>query len=403
MPNWKRLAAEGIHGADSRASCRFSRRPLDDRRDRRRAGPSTASSISRRSDPKTGRKVPVSGHSRAVPAVWNLASAAGRKVGVVGWWATHPAEEVNGLLRFRPRQPAALRETCRAPASPSRRARGRRRAGRRARRRASPTRSSRGSSTSPPGEIAKARASGAGMENPIVALARILAATRVYHRIARDLYDRNRPDLMALYLQGTDEIAHVFAPYTAAAPGVRRRKRTSGATTGRCRCTTRVVDKILGQWMRRAQEDGATLVVHSDHGFKWGADRPCERSSQNWNTAAYWHRLDGVFAAWGARVSPASRARQGVGLRRCPDRAGPAGPSCRPRGCAARPSPAASAASPRSRRPRPLRPAPVRRRRRGGDVRRRKRTSTRRSSSPWATSPAASASPSRRPAGSGRA
>jgi Flp pilus assembly protein TadD len=43
-------------------------------------------------------------------------------------------------------------------------------------------------------------------------------------------------------------------------------------------------------------------VVNSDHGFKWGEDRPCERSSLNPSTAAYWHRLDGVFAAWGARV-----------------------------------------------------------------------------------------------------
>src|SRR5947207_3051667 len=49
-------------------------------------------------DPKTGGKVPISGNSRAVPAVWNLVSSAGRTVGVVGWWATHPAEEVNGFF-----------------------------------------------------------------------------------------------------------------------------------------------------------------------------------------------------------------------------------------------------------------------------------------------------------------
>jgi tetratricopeptide (TPR) repeat protein len=66
-----------------------------------------------------------------------------------------------------------------------------------------------------------------------------------------------------------------------------------------------MIDKVLGQWMRRAEEDGATLIVNSDHGFKWGADRPCERSSLNPNTAAFWHRLDGVFAAWGERVKPA--------------------------------------------------------------------------------------------------
>ena len=56
--------------------------------------------------------------------------------------------------------------------------------------------------------------------------------------------------------------------------------------------------------MRRAEEDGATLIINSDHGFKWGTDRTCERSSLNPATAAFWHRIDGVFAAWGARVRP---------------------------------------------------------------------------------------------------
>ena len=57
------------------------------------------------------------------------------------------------------------------------------------------------------------------------------------------------------------------------------------------------------------EEDGATLLVHSDHGFKWGADRPCERSSLNWATAGFWHRLDGVYAVWGARVRAIGRER----------------------------------------------------------------------------------------------
>ena len=42
-----------------------------------------------------------------------------------------------------------------------------------------------------------------------------------------------------------------------------------------------MVDSLLGAWMRRAEEDGATLVVHSDHGFKWGEDRSCERGSRD--------------------------------------------------------------------------------------------------------------------------
>ncbi len=35
---------------------------------------------------------------RRVPALWNIASAEGRTVGVVGWWATWPAESVQGTL-----------------------------------------------------------------------------------------------------------------------------------------------------------------------------------------------------------------------------------------------------------------------------------------------------------------
>jgi hypothetical protein len=53
-----------------------------------------------------------------------------------------------------------------------------------------------------------------------------------------------------------------------------------------------------------AEVNSATLIVSSDHGFKWGSDRSCEQGSLNPDTAGFWHRLDGVFAAWGARVRP---------------------------------------------------------------------------------------------------
>ena len=254
------------------------------------------------SDPKTGVKLPVSGFSRAVPAVWNVASQAGRKVGVVGWWATHPAEEVNGFFVSDRASPLLFSDLPRAGvAYPASLAAGVEQV---------IVRDGVVSDSEvakfvnvPAAEIASARASGAGMENPIVALSRIVSATRINHRMARDLYDRNLPDLMVLYLQGTDEIGHVFAPYVPP-----RLDCTTEADFARYRGTTdayyALVDRVLGQWMRRAKEDGATLVVHSDHGFKWGEDRTCARSSANWATAAYWHRINGVFAAWGDRVRP---------------------------------------------------------------------------------------------------
>jgi predicted AlkP superfamily phosphohydrolase/phosphomutase len=42
--------------------------------------------------------VPVSSAVRRVPALWNMLTTAGRRVAVVGWWASWPAEEVAGVV-----------------------------------------------------------------------------------------------------------------------------------------------------------------------------------------------------------------------------------------------------------------------------------------------------------------
>ncbi|MDQ2970476.1 MAG: alkaline phosphatase family protein, partial [Acidobacteriota bacterium] len=253
-------------------------------------------------DPKTGQKVPISGRSRRVPAVWNLASAAGKKVGVVGWWATHPAEEVNGFFVTDHASPILYEKLpLSGVAYPASLEPGVAQIVAREGR-VAPEELARFVGV-PAAEIENALGSGQGMENPIVALSRILAATRIVQRTARDLYDRQLPDLTMVYIEGTDEIGHVFAPY--APPRLSCTSESDFARYGRAVDEYyAVVDRLLGQWMRRAAEDRATLIVQSDHGFKWGADRSCERSSLNWSTAAYWHRQDGVFAAWGERVRP---------------------------------------------------------------------------------------------------
>ncbi len=46
----------------------------------------------------TGESLPVTSEMRRVKAVWNILSDLGKKVAVVGWWATWPAEEVNGAI-----------------------------------------------------------------------------------------------------------------------------------------------------------------------------------------------------------------------------------------------------------------------------------------------------------------
>jgi predicted AlkP superfamily phosphohydrolase/phosphomutase/Flp pilus assembly protein TadD len=299
MPNWSRLAAEGSSGLLQSYLPILS--PLLWTTAATGVGPDVHRVLDfQEVDPETGQKVPISGRSRAVPAVWNLASAAGRRVGVVGWWATHPAEEVSGFFVSDRASPILFEKlSLSGVASPPALEPAVERIVARD-----------GQITAedltafldvPREEIASALSSGAGMENPIVALSRILASTRISQRIARDLYDREHPDLMTLYLEGTDEIGHVFAPFTPP-----RLPCVSEEDFGRYARTVDVyyalVDRMLGQWMRRAEEDGATLMVHSDHGFKWGEGRSCVRSSSNSDTAAFWHRADGVYAFWGKGV-----------------------------------------------------------------------------------------------------
>ena len=251
-------------------------------------------------DPASGQKLPISGRSRAVPAVWNVASASGRSVGVVGWWATHPAEEVSGFFVSDHASPIMFEGLPRAGvAYPSSLSPGVEQVV--ARDGAVADSELARFLDVPEAEIRRARESGAGLENPLVALGRIVGSTRVQQRIGRDLYDKNLPDLTMLYFEGTDSIGHVFAPYVPP-----KMSCVSQEDFARYRRVVdeyyALVDRILGQWMRRADEDGSTLIVNSDHGFKWGAERPCERSSLNPSTAAFWHRMDGVLAAYGARV-----------------------------------------------------------------------------------------------------
>jgi Flp pilus assembly protein TadD len=299
MPNWKRLASEGYTARLKSFIPILS--PIVWTTLATGVGPDVHRVLDfQEVDPANGQKVPISGNSRAVPAIWNVASAEGLSVGVVGWWASHPAEEVRGffvsdhastilfqgLTQDGIAFPASL-----APGVGQIMARDGRVEDAELTRfldmRAD--------------EIARERASAEGLENPVVALARTIGATRVASRIARELYDRNLPDLTMLYFEGTDVIGHLFASDVAPRldcvrdEDFRRFHRAADEYYA-------MVDRLLGQWMRRAEEDGATLIVNSDHGFKWGADRSCEKGSRDFATAAFWHRLEGVFAAWGAKV-----------------------------------------------------------------------------------------------------
>lgn len=48
--------------------------------------------------PTTQGDIPVSSTLRRVPAIWNMLSTVGRRVAVLGWWVSWPAEPINGVV-----------------------------------------------------------------------------------------------------------------------------------------------------------------------------------------------------------------------------------------------------------------------------------------------------------------
>jgi Tfp pilus assembly protein PilF len=263
--------------------------------------------------PGSGERVPIESGDRRAPAIWNLATWGGKRSAVFGLWATFPAEPVDGLLvsdrlfgfldtrsQVAPGTvyPAARQAWAVAALAETESA-----VGYDALHAYLPWLS--------PGEYAERAESGDPYGHPVTALRRILVETRVYDRLFRSALDTDRPDLAILYLQGTDSIGHVFAPY--AAP---RQAAIAERDFARYRDVParyfHEVDGLLGAYRELAERRGAVLVLASDHGFHWLAGRPERLSSVDNATAAKWHRPEGIFLIWGLGSKPPGRggARQ---------------------------------------------------------------------------------------------
>jgi Flp pilus assembly protein TadD len=138
---------------------------------------------------------------------------------------------------------------------------------------------------------------------PPSALRRMLVETEIYRRLALDLLSTSTPDLTIIYIQGTDTVGHVFAPYAPPKqPAI-----SSDEFEKYSQVPERyfqLVDKFLGEVTRVADTAHATIVIASDHGFHWKEDRPAKLSSIATATAAKWHRAQGIYLIRGAGVRP---------------------------------------------------------------------------------------------------
>jgi tetratricopeptide (TPR) repeat protein len=259
-----------------------------------------------RFNPQSGQKEPITSDERREPSFWNMASAAGKRVGVVGLWATYPAEPVNGLV-VSDRLFSFLFEEKEPPPGvvfPASEEAGAREVLRRVEEGVGLTDMRAFLPWLGEAEYRRHLTSEDPYGHPISALRRILVETRVYDELARSFLTSARPDLAIVYFEGTDTIGHVFAPY--ASP---RQAGIAVEDYERYRAVPDVyfrrVDALLGEYRRLARAAGAILMIASDHGFAWRQGRPTRLSSFAISTAAKWHRKEGIYLLWGQGIVPA--------------------------------------------------------------------------------------------------
>lgn len=258
-------------------------------------------------DERTGQQVPVNSRYRKVRALWNIFTEAGRTVDFVAWWASWPAEEINGHL-VSDRVSYSLKDL------------------------SLPTKTA--GMTYPPAYLDEVRDRlvddgaityedvarfvdvsrdeflaerarieqdrTAAYERPLNHLTKILAATRSYHAIALDLLRRGQADLTAVYYQGIDEVGHRFMHF---AP-----PRQAWVSEADFKRYGRVVeefyvyqDELLGELLAAADPD-TTVIVLSDHGFLNGPDRPAGETADIEGQPSRWHRLYGMVTLAGPPI-----------------------------------------------------------------------------------------------------
>ncbi len=258
-------------------------------------------------DRLNGRDQPVTSDMRRTKAIWNIFSEAGRKVGVLGWWATYPPEKVNGFIasdrlawHFLFAQGFEKAGATGATWPPELEARLRPKMTR-------------------PDEIGLADlapyvdVTAADLDRPfdleddLQHFRWVLATMRSYRDIGLDLWQSERPDLMLAYFEGTDSTAHLFG-HLFRAQGLAGELAMQQKMYGHAvESVYASADRILGDFLATLDRD-TTLVVLSDHGFELGIlPEDPSRLRDMRRVSEQFHRDHGVLYLYGAGVRPSTR------------------------------------------------------------------------------------------------
>ncbi len=256
----------------------------------------------------TGASEPVTSGARRTPALWELLSDAGVRVGVTGWWATWPADHVNGYMvtdrvayqlfgySSDPRSsagktwPEEAYDTVRPLIVP--------------------TDAIPWSEVQPylDGSRTQPDEFDAGELERLNEFRTLLAAGKTYLDIALAMSRREKPSFEAVYFEGTDTASHLFMSY-------REPQLTDVDAEGFASFRSVVdrtyenADRMLGRLLEGRER--WTVIVLSDHGFASDATRPLTTDSRiGHGAAADWHRRFGLFVMSGPSVKRGIRLEE---------------------------------------------------------------------------------------------
>lgn len=246
-------------------------------------------------DPATGRLTAVTSTQRKCKALWNILSEHERTTHVIGWFASHPAENVNGV--------------CVTEAFPRLVAKG------------APWPLPAGAVHPPElaGELAEFRVRPEDItadilrlfvprldeidhakDHRVQQLAVRLAELYSVHNAAIAALDRGPCDFLAVYYHFIDWVCHDFMDFhPPRRPHVAEREFEWYQYVVKAAYTLQ--DLLLGDLLQHAGA-GSTVVLCSDHGFHSDHRRP-GRIPMVSAGIALWHRAQGLFAAAGPGIA----------------------------------------------------------------------------------------------------
>lgn len=247
-------------------------------------------------DGTTGRLRPVSSTSRKCKAIWNILSDQGKRAGAINWYASHPAERVNGFIvtdRFAhatappdqpwPAVPHSVHPAEHLDALASIRLH--------------PSRTSREQVAAFVQDLHAVE--GRDLDR-CAELRSLLAHCSTVHAAATALMQDEDWEFLGVYYDAIDRFAHAFMEFhPPCRDGV---DETSYAHfCGVMQACYEFHDMMLGRLMKLAG-DHTCVIILSDHGFHSGERRPAGTSAIKDGQPVSWHRPYGVIAMWGPGI-----------------------------------------------------------------------------------------------------